>query len=63
MRSSAILLDVIGALLVVLGIIHHFAGGFLSGISHGSLILVVVGIVVLAIGVVLGQSGRQPVVK
>jgi len=32
------------------------------GVSHGSLILVVIGVIVVIAGVLLGQSRRRPVV-
>jgi len=56
-------LAVIGVIVVVLGLLQHFAKiAILGGLAHGSLILIVIGVVVFLAGIVVGQSGRRSVV-
>jgi len=55
-------LVVIGVIVVLLGLLQHFAKVGILGVSHGSLILVVIGVIVVIAGVLLGQSRRRPVV-
>ncbi len=63
MSGTGMVLVVIGVIVVVLGLLQHFAKvAILGGLAHGSLILIVIGLIVLIAGVLLGQSRRRPVV-
>ena len=63
MSSTGMVLAVIGVIVVVLGLLQHFAKiAILGGLAHGSLILIVIGVVVFLAGIVVGQSGRRSVV-
>ncbi|GEM_PF-4750075 len=62
MSGTSLVLVVIGVIVVLLGLLQHFAKVGILGVSHGSLILVVIGVIVVIAGVLLGQSRRRPVV-
>jgi len=55
MRSVGIVLAVVGILVLVAGLINHFAVHFMGTTSHASLLIGVVGGVLLIIGVVLSM--------
>lgn len=53
------ILAVIGAIIIVLALIHHFVANSFLNFGHSSgIILGVVGVVVLIVGVVIMQMGR-----
>jgi membrane-bound ClpP family serine protease len=63
MNSTGLVLGIIGVILVVLGLVQHFAKmSILAGLAHGSLILIVVGAIVFIAGMLVGRSGRRSVV-
>lgn len=63
MSSTGMVLAVIGVIVVLLGLLQHFAKvTILGGLAHGSLILIVIGVIVFLAGVMVGQSRRRPVV-
>ena len=63
MSGTSLVLVVIGVIVVLLGLLQHFAGvAILGGLAHGSLILVVIGVIVVIAGVLLGRSRQRPVV-
>lgn len=63
MSGTSLVLAIIGVILVVLGLVQHFAKvSILGGLAHGSLILIVVGVIVFIVGILVGQSGRRSVV-
>ncbi|MGI8914181.1 MAG: hypothetical protein ACR2JY_10460 [Chloroflexota bacterium] len=63
MSSTSIVLVVIGVIVLLIGILRHFARlSFLSGMAHASTILIVIGAIILIAGILVGQSGRRSVV-
>lgn len=58
MSASGVIVAIIGIVLVVLGIIRHFATYMLAGTPHVSLGLVVIGAIVLIVGVLLSRPRR-----
>ncbi|MFI5267778.1 MAG: hypothetical protein ACHQ7M_10420 [Chloroflexota bacterium] len=63
MNTTGLVLVVVGVIIVVLGLLQHFAKvAILGGLSHGSLILIVIGAIVFIAGVLVGQSRRRSVV-
>jgi len=57
MRSVGIVLAIVGVIVLVVGLINHFAVHFLGSISHASLIIGAIGGVLLVIGVVMSMMG------
>lgn len=55
MRSVGIVLAVVGILVLVAGLINHFAVHFMGATSHASLLIGIVGGALLIIGVVLSM--------
>ena len=57
MRSVGIVLAIVGVIVLVVGLINHFAVHFLGSTSHASLIIGAIGGVLLVIGVVMSMMG------
>lgn len=54
------ILAVIGAIIIVLALVHHFiANSFLNFGTNSGIIVGVVGLVVLIVGVVVMQMGKK----
>jgi hypothetical protein len=58
MRALGLIVAIIGVVLVVLALLDHFAIHFLAHVSHGSIILGVIGVVVFLIGGFLSMQPR-----
>lgn len=57
MNSTGTVVVVIGVIIVLVGILRHFAHlAILGSLSHGSTILIVVGLIIAAAGYFLGRS-------
>ncbi len=50
MRTGGLVLAIIGVLIIIVAAINHFVSNFLGSLSHGTIIVGVVGVVVLLIG-------------
>ena len=57
MRSVGIVLAIVGIVVLVVGLLNHFALHFTGNTAHASIIIGVVGVVLLIIGVVLSMMG------
>ncbi|MGO8946827.1 MAG: hypothetical protein ACLQUY_03995 [Ktedonobacterales bacterium] len=57
MRSVGIVLAIVGILVVVAGLLNHFALHFTGSSAHASVIIGAVGAVLLIIGVVILMMG------
>lgn len=59
MRGLGTILAVIGVIAIILALVNHFVTNFLGSISHGTIYIGVLGVVLLVIGVVLSMTGRK----
>jgi hypothetical protein len=50
MRTGGLVLAVVGVLIIIVALVNHFVANFTGSLSHGTIILGVVGVVVLLIG-------------
>ena len=60
MSGTSAIVSIIGAVILVVGIIGHFAQKAIVPItSHPNVVLIVVGAIILVVGLVMGMSGSQ----
>lgn len=57
MRSIGMVLAIVGVVVVVLAALNYFALHFLATVSHGTIILGVVGVVLALVGGVMSRQG------
>ena len=59
MNPSGLALAVLGLVVLAMAALRHFTHAFLAGLTHGSVVLIVIGAILLVAGIALGQGGRQ----
>ena len=50
MRTGGLVLAIVGVLIIIVAIVNHFVANFTGSLSHGTIIIGVVGVVLLLIG-------------